>query len=112
MTDPTYSFVFDRALTDTAFPGIEVRNLVLSLLAAFTPELEWDGCLVYEGESPLGAGSACIGTTGPGADLLQLRLLAAFENQGVGALEVFEGGPEVTSPIASAKSGQWVSPSR
>lgn len=112
MTAPTYSFVYDRATTDIAFPGVDARDLVLSLLAAFTPELEWDGCLVYEGESPLGAGTVCIGTSGPGADLLQLRLLAALENQGVGAIEVFEGGPDATSPIARAEKGEWVSPSR
>jgi hypothetical protein len=78
MTEPTYSFVHDRTPTDSAFPGIAASDLVLSLLAGFTPELEWESCLVFEGESPLEAGTVCIGTSGPGADALQLRLLGAF----------------------------------
>jgi hypothetical protein len=112
MTEPTYSFVYDRTTTDSAFPGIAASALVLSLLAGFTPELEWESCLVFEGESPLEAGTVCIGTSGPGADALQLRLLDAFERQGVCAIEVFEGGPGARSPIARVENGQWVNPSR
>lgn len=112
MTESTYSFIFDRRAAASAFPGIAVNDLVLSLLAGLTPESEWDGCLVFEGESPLGAGTVCIGTTGPGADLLQLQLLGAFERQGIDAIEVFEGGPDMRSPIAAVGNGQWVNPSR
>jgi len=112
MTEPTYSFVYDRTATDSAFPGIATSDLVLSLLAGLTPELEWETCLVFEGESPLDAGTVCIGTSGPGAGAFQLRLLDAFERQGVCAIEVFEGGPEPTSPIARVENGQWVNPSR
>ena len=112
MTEPSYSFVYDRTTADTAFPGIATADLVLSLLAGFTPELEWDSCLVFEGESPLEAGTVCIGTSGPGADALQLRLLDAFERQGVCAIEVFEGGPVPRSPIARVENGRWVNPSR
>ncbi len=86
-------------------------KLVLSLLAGLVPDAEWEGCLVYEGESPLDPGTVCIGTTGPGSDLLQLRILSAFERQGIGAVEVFEGGPEVRLPIARIADGQWVNPS-
>ena len=112
MTEPTYSFVYDRTKADTAFPGISTSDLVLSLLARFTPELEWESCLVFEGESPFEEGTVCIGTSGPGADALQLRLLDAFERQGVCAIEVFEGGPEARSPIARVENGRWVNPSR
>lgn len=112
MIEPTYSFVYDRTAADSAFPGIAVNDLVLSLLAGFKPESEWEGSLVFEGESPLGAGTVCIGTSGPGADSLQLHLLAAFERQGIGAIEVFEGGPDLRLLIASAAKGQWVNPSR
>lgn len=112
MTESTYSFVFDRTTADTVFPGISASNLVLSLLAGLTPEMGWEGCLVFEGESPFGTGTVCIGTSGPCADSLQLYLLAALERHGIGAIEVFEGGPEVRSPIAAAGNGQWVKPSR
>ena len=112
MTEPTFSFVFDRTKTDTAFPGIAASDLVLSLLAGFTPELGWENCLVFEGESPLEAGTVCIGTSGPGADALQLRLLDAFERQGVCAIQVFEGGPEARWPIARVENGRWVNPPR
>ena len=112
MTESTYSFVYDQTTADSAFPGITASDLVLSLLAGFTPESEWECCLVFEGESPLEPGTVCIGTSGPGADALQLRLLEAFERQGVCAIEVFEGGPEVQSPIARVENGQWISPTR
>ena len=112
MTDATYSFVYRRALADSAFPGVATGDLVLSLLAGFAPELAWEGCVVFEGESPLEAGTVCVGTSGPGADLLQLRLLDAFENRGIGAIEVFEGGPQARAPIARAEEGQWVNPCR
>ena len=110
VTEPTYSFVCDRKTAEAAFPGIAIRDLVLSLLAGISPEKEWEGCLVYEGDSPLEAGTACIGTSGPGADGLQLRLLDALERQGVVVNEVFEGGPAVKWRIASAGNGQWVDP--
>jgi hypothetical protein len=111
MTEPTYSFVYDRTKADTAFPGISASDLVLSLLARFTPELEWESCLVFEGESPFEEGTVCIGTSGPGADALQLRLLDAFERHSVCAIEVFEGGPEARLLIARVENGQWVRPS-
>ncbi len=111
MTETTYSFVYDQKTADSALPGIATNQLVLSLLATLVPDAEWEGCLVYEGESPLDPGTVCIGTTGPGSDLLQLRILSAFERQGIGAVEVFEGGPEVRLLIARIADGQWVNPS-
>ena len=112
MTEPTYSFIYDRTTADSSFPGIADGDLVLSLLAGFTPDLEWESCLVFEGESPLEAGTVCIGTSGSGAGALQLRLLDAFERQGICAIEVFEGGPVLMSPIERVENGQWVRPSR
>jgi hypothetical protein len=107
MSDQIYSFVCDRKSADTAFPGIAVRDLVLSLLAGIPPEAGWEGCLVYEGDSPLEKDTVCIGTSGPGADDLQLRLLDGLERQGVVIVEVFEGGPEPKWPIARAGGGRW-----
>ena len=112
MIGPSYSFVYDRTTADSAFPGISTSDLVLSLLARFRPELEWESCLIFEGESPFEEGTVCIGTSGPGADALQLRLLDAFERQGVCAIEVFEGGPEARLLIARVENGRWVNPSR
>jgi hypothetical protein len=112
MTEPTYSFVYDRASADAAFHGIGIRELVLSLLAGLTPDAECDGCLVYEGESPLEPGTVCIGISGPGADALQLRLVEGLERQGVGIIKVYEGGPEVRMPIARAREGVWATPER
>ena len=110
MTEQTYSFVCDRKSADAAFPGIAIRDLVLSLLAGIPPQNEWEGCMVYEGDSPLEAGTVCIGTSGPGADALQLRLLDALERQGVVIVEVFEGGPAPKWPIACVGGGQWADP--
>jgi hypothetical protein len=110
MTDATYSFVYDRITADAAFHGIPTRELLLSLLAAMPPEAAWDGCLVYEGASPLEGHSVCIGMTGSGSDQLQLKLVEALERQGVGIRAVYEGGPEVRTPIARASGELWVSP--
>jgi hypothetical protein len=110
MIEKTYSFVYDRAVADAAFHGIAVSELMLALLATITPEPDLEGCLVYQGDSPLEAGTVCIGTKGPGADTLQLRLLESLERQGVATLGVFEGGPEVQIPIATAREGRWSIP--
>jgi hypothetical protein len=109
-SDTTFSFVYNQQSVDTAFHGIAPRELTLSMLAALTPEKEWEGCLVYQGPSPLGAGSICIATGGPGASEVQLRLLEAFESHGVKILQVFEGGPEASESIAVARNGLWAQP--
>jgi hypothetical protein len=110
MTDPIYSFVYDRQSADAAFHGIAVRDLALSVLAGLTPQPDWEGCLVYQGESPLAEGTVCIGTRGPRADQVQLGILEALERQGVRVLEVYEGGPEVGQAIATARDGRWSVP--
>jgi hypothetical protein len=110
MTDMTYSFVYDRRSADDAFHGIATRELALSVLAGITPQSGWEGCLVYQGESPVEGGTVCIGTRGPGADEVQLRILEAFEGQGVRILEVYEGGPDVGQAIATARDGRWSVP--
>jgi hypothetical protein len=111
MTDTTYSFVYDRPSADAAFHGIAARELALSILAGLPPEPGWEGCLVYQGASPLEGATVCIATRGPGADALQLRLIEALERQNVWVLQVYEGGPEITQAIAVARDQVWSTPS-
>jgi hypothetical protein len=110
MSDATYSFVYDRASADRAFHGIAPRELTLSILAGMQPLARWEGCSVYRGPSPLEAGTVCIGTGGPGADEVQLRLIEGFERQAVRVMEVYEGGPEATETIAVVRAGRWSAP--
>ena len=110
MADATYSFVYDRTSADAAFHGIATRELALSVLAGLPPQPEWEGCIVYHGESPVEGATVCLGTRGPGADEVQLRILDAFERLGVRVLEVYEGGPEEGQSIATACSGRWSVP--
>lgn len=110
MNDATYSFVYDQQSVETTFHGIAPQQLTLSILAALIPESAWDGCLVYRGSSPLGEGSVCIGTTGPGASDVQLRLIEAFEGHGIVIRQVFEGGPEAYEKIAIVRGGVWAAP--
>ena len=109
-TETTYSFVYERESADTAFHGIAARELTLSMLAAIPPVPEWEECLVYLGASPIEGSTVCVATRGPGADAVQLSLIEAFERQGVRILEVFEGGPEVATPVATALGGRWSRP--
>lgn len=110
MSEPLYSFVYDRSTADAAFHGIAIRELMLSLLAGIRPQEAWDGTTVFEGESPIDGPTACIGISGPGADALQLQLIEALERQGVRVLEVYEGGPPPRTLIATARRGQWTTP--
>ena len=110
MSDSTYSFVFHRQMAGEVFKKVGKRDLALALLASIPPESEWEGCLVYEGESPLGdVKTVCIGTRGPSADVVQERLVEEFEKFGVPVIQVYEGGPEIREPIARAENGKWVS---
>ncbi len=110
MNDSTYSFVYDHAAADVAFHGIAPRELTLSVLAALVPEKSWEGCLVYLGPSPLGDGTTCLATSGPGAGEVQLRLIEAFEGFSIGVLQVFEGGPGVDTSVAIVRNGIWIQP--
>jgi hypothetical protein len=110
MSETVYSFVYDRVTADTAFHGIGTTELMLSLLAGIPPRDDWDGVEVFEGESPLEAGTVCIGTSGSGADDLQVALVEAIEKLGVKVLEVYEGGPEPRTRIAAARGGTWSNP--
>ncbi len=110
MAAPTFSFVYDRRTADAAFHGIAARELVLSILAGLAPLADRDGCLVYQGESPIAGPSVCIGIRGPGADEIQLRILDVLERHGVRVLGVYEGGPEVGQTIATARDGRWSTP--
>jgi hypothetical protein len=110
MSDATYSFVYDRASADAAFHGIAARELVLSILAAMTPESSWEGCLVYRGSNPIDETNICLATQGPAADEVQIRLIEALERQGIVVLQVYEGGPEIIEPIATARDEKWSVP--
>lgn len=107
MGEEGYSFVLDRLAVAVAFRGVEARDLTLALLAATVPDPAWEGCQVGLGESPLGPGTVCIATRGPFAGELQLRLVESFERQGVTVLQVYEGGPEAWTVLATARGGRW-----
>jgi hypothetical protein len=109
MPEETYSFVFDRQSASEVFRQVGKRELMLAVMATVTPEPAWDDCLVYEGETPLEeVKTVCIGIQGPAADKVQVRLVEAFEKQGVRVLEVYEGGPEIRERIAVASDKKWV----
>jgi hypothetical protein len=108
MSEETYSFVFDRQAANEVFKQIGKRELVLAVIATLIPETHWNGCLVYEGETPLEEiKTVCIGIQGPAADEVQERLVEKFEKAGVPILQVYEGGPEVREPMARAEEGKW-----
>jgi hypothetical protein len=108
MSEDTYSFVIDRQAANEAFKQVGKRELMLAILATVMPEAQWEGCLVYEGETPLEeVKTVCIGTKGPAADKVQERLVEAFEKQRVPVLQVYEGGPEVRERIAVVSGQKW-----
>jgi hypothetical protein len=107
MADGAYSFVFDRQAAVSAFRGVEPRAVTMALLAGLAPDPAWEGCEVGLGESPLGPGTVCVRTRGPGAGELQLRLVEAFERQGVPIRQVYEGGPDEVAVLATVRGGRW-----
>lgn len=108
---PVYSFVFDRVAAKKAFAGVDTRTLCLALLAGITPPDGWDGCEVFEGESPVDpAETGCVATQGPGADAAQQALVEAFERVGVPVGQLYEGGPSARQEVARALGGRWVHP--
>jgi hypothetical protein len=108
MSEPTYSFVFDRQKSNEAFKQVGKRELMLAILATVTPEPSWEGCLVYEGETPMEeVRTVCIGIQGPAAAEVQERLVMAFEKQNVPVLQVYEGGPEIRERFAVVSDGKW-----
>jgi hypothetical protein len=109
MSEVTYSFVFDRQAANNVFRQVGKRELMLAILATVTPETQWEGCLVYEGETPLEeVRTVCIGIQGPSAEKVQERLVEAFEKQGVQVLQIYEGGPDVRERIAVVSGQKWV----
>jgi hypothetical protein len=110
MSEGTYSFVYDRPSANDAFKQVGKREVTLAILATIVPEAEWEGCLVYEGTTPLEeVATVCIGTRGPGADRIQEKLIEGLEKAGVKVLQVYEGGPEVRETIARVQGQKWVS---
>jgi len=108
MTDVTYSLVIALEDVKKAFPGTDQRGLVMGLLARAAPKPNWDDCVVYQGQSPSGPGTMCVGMTGPAADEVQQLLVESFEQLGIRVLQVYEGGPELDTPFARAEAGRWV----
>ena len=108
MPESTYSFVFDRPTANQAFKQIGKRELMLAILATVIPEASWEGCVVYEGETPLEeVRTVCIGILGPAADKVQERLVEAFEKQNVTVLQLYEGGPEIRERFGVVTDGKW-----
>lgn len=109
MSEPVFSFVFDRRRSLEVFPGIGVDRLVRAVLARVPPPVEWSGCVVYTGATPLDPGAtACVGTRGPCADAAQQLLVEQFEEVEIPVLAVYEGGPEQEVALARADAGRWV----
>ena len=111
MTEPVYSVVFDKQRADRELTPVGVERMVLALLAREPPDAAWDGCLVFEGESPDDpVTTRCVGMVGPGADQVQERLVETMESLNIPVLGVYEGGPEVRQKIARVRDGGWGQP--
>jgi hypothetical protein len=110
-TQPTFSFVYDRADAARVFPEIGTRDLVLAVLARVPAAAGWEGCLVYKGEAPeRSARMVCIGMRGAAAIEVQERVVEAFEATGIPVPTIYEGGPEPRLEIAKVVNGKWVTP--
>jgi hypothetical protein len=108
MAYPVFSIVFDKRQADKELTPLSVDRMLMALLVRRPPEPTWEGCLVFEGETPDDpATTKCIGTTGPGSDQVQERLVEALEGFNIRVLGVYEGGPEVRLKIATVKDGSW-----
>jgi len=108
MSDDLFSFAVDGPSAAAAFPRVQSQHLILAALAQIEPDPAWEGCLVYEGESPLDTPPGfSVATLGPGADAVQERLVEAFERLGVRIVQIFEGGPAERTRIARVRGGVW-----
>jgi len=109
MTENVYSLVFDRQEALKSYPQTGKYDLVLGILASIPPKAGWEGCVVYEGVSPLEESrTVCIGIRGDNADKVQESLVEAFEQKGVPVLQVYEGGPDVRELVAKVEDETWV----
>jgi hypothetical protein len=109
MADDLFSFVFDKQAADTKLTALPLRKLVMALLLRRPPEPAWEGSEIFSGNTPLDPHQTrCVGTRGPAAEALQLRLLETLEALDIPVLEVYEGGPAATEMIATVKDGAWV----
>ena len=106
-----YSLLLDRQGARRSFAGVGTHNLVLAVLAGLPPESAWEGCVVFDGESPEDeVETLCIGVQGGPADVVQERLAEAFERVGVPVLKLYEGGPEIRERLAVVRGGVWADP--
>lgn len=110
MSEPVYSLVFDRQAASGVFKEVGKGSMLLAVLASVTPEPTWEGCLVYEGDTPLDpAQTACIGIRGPAAEAIQRHLVETMERLDMTILQLYEGGPEVREALARVREGRWAS---
>ena len=109
MSGTVYSFVFDRSEALKVYPQIGKSDLVLGILASIPPQVDWEGCIVYEGMSPMDEPrTACVAVQGNGAAEIQQKLVESFERKGIPIIQVYEGGPEVRQMYAKAVGQAWV----
>jgi len=108
MSDGVFSFVFDLQGALSVFPGVSVAGLLMVVLARVPPAPHWEDCVVYTGVTPLeDEKTVCVGTRGPCAEEVQLRLTQEFETLKIPVLALYEGGPEQLEEIARAVQGRW-----
>ena len=111
MSERVYSIVFDKRRADKELTPIGVDRMVMALLARQPPEAAWDGCLIFEGETPDdSATTRCVAMTGPCADQVQQRLVETMESLNIPVLGVYEGGPEMRLKIARVEGDTWGEP--
>ncbi len=109
MSDKIYSLVYDRKRASEAYQQVDERQIVLAILAGVAPEPSWNESLVYVGDPPdEQRQNVCVAVRGPEAEIIQQRLVEGFEKAGIEVLQIYEGGPEPTTPIAKASEGKWV----
>ena len=109
--DDLFSIVFDKRQADKVLTPLGIENLVLGLLARQPPEPQWNGCLIFSGETPLDPTcTRCVAMCGPHADAVQQRLVETLESLDIPVLGVYEGGPEVQLAITRVRDGKWGEP--
>jgi hypothetical protein len=71
-------------------------------------EAAFEGAEIGLGEAPGDPEQTiCVVISGPGAELLQERLVMAVERVGIPVDAVYEGGPATCDPVARAHKARW-----
>jgi hypothetical protein len=104
----TYSFVFTRSSAEAAFPKSPPDRVIVAVLAGIRPGEGAEGCRVFLGQAPEDPeGTVCLGTDGPGADLVQRAIVERLEAMGVEIPAIYDGGPEPETVVAEWQGGRW-----